>query len=170
MKDSAEAFYSNSSLRQNHWARWDVEKLRQQQNGKKPEIKKKKKGWQENFGMNSRETIQRITESQMGRKATNDKATVKDIIAEKFPEQEHTGIQTQEAWRVPVIRDLNKKTPRHFLIRIRNTRDRDTIPKAARSKKFQNYIQRRIPKIYSRPIKSRSNKIKQGPEVNGGIQ
>ena len=63
------------------------------------------------------------------------KTTVKDIIAEKFPELEKARMQIQGARRVPPERDPNKKTRRHIIVRMLDAVDRDTILQLARSKK-----------------------------------
>ena len=86
-----------------------------------------------------RNNIRIIGVPEPQRSNPNEKNTVKDIIAKKFPELEKAGIQIQGVRRVPAKRDPNKKTPRHIIVRMTDAVDRDTILQAARSKKEITY-------------------------------
>ena len=58
-----------------------------------------------------------------------------EIITENFPNMEKEIVsQVQEAQRVPYRRDSRRSMPRHVLIKLTKTKDKERILKAAREK------------------------------------
>lgn len=69
----------------------------------------------------------------------DEKTLVKNIIDNNFPELKLACIQIQEARRIPAKIDPNRKTPRHIVIKMTTSIDRDRILSAARSRKELTY-------------------------------
>ena len=66
-------------------------------------------------------------------------------LAENFPNLgKETGIQIQEIERTPQKINENCSTPRHFIAKLANSKDKEKILKAAQDKKFLTYKGRNI--------------------------
>ena len=62
------------------------------------------------------------------------------IVAENFPNlARETNIHVHEAERTPRKLNHDKPTPRHVIVQFANIRSKDTVLKAARTKKFLTY-------------------------------
>ena len=62
------------------------------------------------------------------------------IVAENFPNlAKETKIHVQEAERTPPKVNHDNLTPRHVIVQFANIRSKDTVLKAARTKKFLMY-------------------------------
>ena len=62
------------------------------------------------------------------------------IIGENFPNLgRETGIQIQEIERLTPKINKNRSTPRHLMVKLANSKDKEKILKAARDKKSLNY-------------------------------
>ena len=67
------------------------------------------------------------------------------IIAENFPNMgRETGIQIQEIERSPPKINKNRSTPRHLIVKLANSKDKEKILKAARDKKSLTFMGRSI--------------------------
>ena len=67
------------------------------------------------------------------------------IIAENFPNLgRETGIQIQEIERSPPKINKNHSTPRHLIVKLANSKDKEKILKVARDKKSLTFMGRRI--------------------------
>ena len=67
------------------------------------------------------------------------------IIAENFPNLgRETGIQIQEIERSPPKINKNRSTPRHLIVKLANSKDKEKILKAARDKKSLTFMGRSI--------------------------
>ena len=67
------------------------------------------------------------------------------IIAENIPNLgRETGIQIQEIERFPPKINKNCPTPRHLIVKLANSKDKEKILKAARDKKSLTYLGRSI--------------------------
>ena len=65
------------------------------------------------------------------------------IIAENFPNLgRETGIQIQEIERSPPKINKNHSTPRHLIVKLANSKDKEKILKAASDKRFLTYMGR----------------------------
>ena len=71
------------------------------------------------------------------------KSIFEQIIAENFPNLgRETGIQIQEIERSPPKINKNLSTPRHLIVKLANSKDKEKILKAARDKRFLTYMGR----------------------------
>ena len=67
------------------------------------------------------------------------------IVAENFPNLgRETGIQIQEIERSPPKINKNRSTPRHFILKLANSKDKEKILKAARDQRSLTYMGRNI--------------------------
>uniref|UniRef100_A0A8C0N314 L1 transposable element RRM domain-containing protein n=1 Tax=Canis lupus familiaris TaxID=9615 RepID=A0A8C0N314_CANLF len=67
------------------------------------------------------------------------------ILAENFPNLgRETGIQIQEIERSPPKINKNRSTPRHLIVKLANSKDKEKILKAARDKKSLTFMGRSI--------------------------
>uniref|UniRef100_A0A8P0TPZ7 L1 transposable element RRM domain-containing protein n=1 Tax=Canis lupus familiaris TaxID=9615 RepID=A0A8P0TPZ7_CANLF len=68
------------------------------------------------------------------------------ILAENFPNRGkgETGIQIQEIERSPPKINKNRSTPRHLIVKLANSKDKEKILKAARDKKSLIFMGRSI--------------------------
>ena len=102
-------------------------------------------------------------EYQTHRTNPNEKNTIKDIIAKKFPELENAGIQIQGVQRVPAKRDPNKICPRHIIVRMMDAVDRD------KHCKQQDQRRKLHTKEHLLDSQQTYQKKPSKPEDNGGI-
>ena len=64
----------------------------------------------------------------------------KEVVGENFPNLLHNiNTQSRNAQRTPNRINPNKPTPRHILIRLSNTEEKEQVLKAAREKQFTTY-------------------------------
>ena len=71
----------------------------------------------------------------MSQKKKGHEKIFEEIIVENFPNMEKKIVnQVQEAQRVPYRINPGKNTPRHILIKLRKTKHKERILKAAREK------------------------------------
>ena len=83
--------------------------------------------------------------SEGAERARGPEYVFEQIIAENFPNLgRETGIQIQEIKRSPPKINKNHSTPRHLIVKLANSKDKEKILKAARDKRSLTYVGRSI--------------------------
>ena len=79
------------------------------------------------------------------RKGQRSRHAFEQIIAQNFPHLgRETGIQIQEMERFPPKRNKNQSTPRHWILKLANSKEKEKILKAARDKRSLTFMGRNM--------------------------